>query len=67
MNGHEQLVQAPHSPGSPWHLLDASRFLGVSHRHLVRLIDAGKVKTIRFGRRVFLTDAEVKRLATKGI
>jgi excisionase family DNA binding protein len=53
--------------GSPWSLSEAAKFLGLSHRHLVRLIDAGKVKPIRFGRRVLIADAEVRRLATEGI
>jgi len=53
--------------GSPWPLPEAARFLGVSHRHLVRLIDAEKVKTIRFGRRVLIADAEIRRLASEGI
>ncbi|WP_020473413.1 helix-turn-helix domain-containing protein [Zavarzinella formosa] len=53
--------------GSPWPLHDAAKFLNVSHRHLIRLIDAGKVQTIRFGRRVLVADAEVRRLAECGV
>jgi excisionase family DNA binding protein len=53
--------------GSPWPLSDAAKYLGVSHRHLVRLIDAGKVKSIRLGRRVLIADAELQRVANEGI
>lgn len=53
--------------GSPWSLIDSARFLGLSHRGLVRLIDAGKVRPIRFGRRVLIADAEIRRLASEGI
>jgi excisionase family DNA binding protein len=53
--------------GSPWPLIEAARFLGISHRHLVRLIDGGKIQPIRLGRRVLLSDAEVRRIATQGI
>lgn len=52
--------------GSPWPFPDAARFLAVSLRHLTRLADANKVKTIRFGRRRMVADAEVKRLAAEG-
>lgn len=53
--------------GSPWPLTEAARFLNLSHRHLVRLIEADKVKVIRFGRRVLVADAEVQRLAAEGV
>jgi excisionase family DNA binding protein len=53
-------------PGSPWPLAVAAKFLGVSHRHLVRLIDAGKVKSIRLGRRVLIADVELRRVASEG-
>jgi excisionase family DNA binding protein len=52
--------------GGPWPIADAANFLCVSLRHLVRLADAQKVKTIRFGRRRMIPDAEVRRLATEG-
>jgi len=55
-----------HPAGSPWPLIDAARYLKVSHRHLVRLIDADKVKTIRFGRRRLIPAAELERLALEG-
>jgi excisionase family DNA binding protein len=53
-------------PGSPWPLDDAAAFLSVSARHLLRLADLGKVRTIRIGRRRLVPDAEVHRLAREG-
>ena len=56
----------PRSPGSPWPRPEAAKFLRVSIRHLIRLGDANKIKQIRFGRRVFIPDVEVQRLASQG-
>jgi excisionase family DNA binding protein len=53
-------------PGAPWDLTAAAKFLGLSPRHLVRLADAGKVASIRFGRRRMLADQEVRRVAAEG-
>ena len=53
--------------GAPWPLSDAARYLGVSHRHLVRLIDSGHVRPIRLGRRVLIADAELHRVASEGV
>jgi excisionase family DNA binding protein len=53
-------------PGAPWPLDQAAGFLGVSKRHLHRLIDCRKAKALRIGRRVLLADAEVRRLAEQG-
>lgn len=53
-------------PGSPWPVPEAARFLGVSERHLYRLIDANKVRSLRIGRRRLIPAAEVERLATRG-
>ena len=52
--------------GSPWPIPDAASFLSVSARHLHRLIDARKVKSILLGRRRLLPDSEVQRLAQEG-
>ena len=54
-------------PGQPWELEGAARFLRISSRHLRRLIDLGKVKCIRLGRRKFIPDGEVVRLANEGV
>lgn len=67
MSSNKDQSVVPRPTGSPWPLIDAARFLGVSHRHLVRLIDAEKVKSIRFGRRVLIADAELQRIASEGI
>lgn len=52
--------------GSPWPIPEAAAFLSVSARHLHRLIDARKVKSILLGRRRLLPDSEVQRLAQEG-
>jgi len=56
----------PHPPGSPWSIPDAALFLTVSTRHIHRLIDAGKVRSVRLGRRKLIPDSEVQRLAREG-
>ncbi|MDB5311553.1 MAG: Helix-turn-helix domain protein [Gemmataceae bacterium] len=53
-------------PGSPWPIPDAAAFLSISERHLHRLLDANKVKSVRLGRRRLIPDAEVQRLARDG-
>ena len=53
-------------PGSPWPIPDAAAFLTISQRHLHRLLDAGKVRSVRLGRRRLIPDAEVLRLAREG-
>jgi excisionase family DNA binding protein len=52
--------------GAPWPIADAAEYLSVSLRHLVRLSDANKVKTIKLGRRRMVPDDEIKRLAAEG-
>jgi excisionase family DNA binding protein len=54
------------APGGPWSVPDAAAFLGVSERHVYRLLDAGKVRSVRIGRRRLVPDAEVRRLAAHG-
>lgn len=53
-------------PGSPWPIPDAAEFLHVSARHLHRLLDANKVRSLRLGRRRLIPDDEVRRLAREG-
>jgi excisionase family DNA binding protein len=60
------LKDHPHVAGAPWPFADCASYLSVSLRHLIRLADANKVKTIRFGRRRLIPDSEVQRLATEG-
>ncbi len=52
--------------GSPWSMLDAAKFLGVSSKTLERRIKANEIKVIKFGRLVRIPDDEVRRLATNG-
>jgi excisionase family DNA binding protein len=52
--------------GSPWPIPAAAAYLSVSERHLWRLIDASRVRTIRLGRRVLVPDSEVRRVAAEG-
>lgn len=55
-----------HATGSPWPLREAATYLSISKRHLHRLIDARKVKSIVIGRRRLVPDDEVRRLAREG-
>ena len=57
----------PRSPaGPPLSIRDAARFLGISERHLHRLLDANKVRSVRIGRRRLIPAGEVGRLADRG-
>lgn len=58
--------QPARAPGSPWPITDAAQFLRVSTRHIHRLLDAGKVRSLRLGRRRLIPDTEVQRLAREG-
>jgi excisionase family DNA binding protein len=55
-----------HAAGAPWSIQDAATYLTISMRHLHRLLDAGRVRSVRIGRRVLIPDAEIKRLAEHG-
>ena len=61
-----QPPQPTRQPGSPWSISAAASFLAISSRHLIRLIDSRKVKSIVLGQRRLLPDAEVQRLAAEG-
>jgi excisionase family DNA binding protein len=52
--------------GSPWSIGDASAYLGVSPRHLIRLMERDAILSIRLGRRRLIPDKEVQRLANEG-
>jgi excisionase family DNA binding protein len=62
-----QLPPPNHPAGSPWPIPDAAAFLGISPRHLHRLIDAHKVKSIVLGRRRLVPDSELRRIAAEGV
>jgi excisionase family DNA binding protein len=53
----------PRQAGAPWPIGEAATFLSVSERHVHRLLDANKVRSVRLGRRRLIPDAEVQRLA----
>lgn len=52
---------------APRSVKDAAKYLGVSDRHLSRLVKEGKVKAARFGRRLLIPADEVARLAREGV
>ena len=54
-------------PGSPWSVAEAAKFLRISQRHLIRLFVGGKVASFTLGRRRFVADAEVRRVAEGGV
>ena len=53
--------------GSPWPLSEAASYLRISTRHLLRLIGDGRIKSIRIGRRAFVSDPEVTRISVEGV
>jgi hypothetical protein len=53
-------------PGQPWNMREAAKFLGISARTLEQLAKVGTVKTYHLGSRRFVTDAEVRRVASGG-
>lgn len=53
-------------PGAPWSCRDAAKFLGISQRHLHRMMDLGEIKEIRIGKRRLVPDTEVRKVATEG-
>jgi excisionase family DNA binding protein len=55
-----------HVAGAPWSIADAATYLGVSDRHLKRLISAGKIKQIQIGARKLIADSELRRIAEQG-
>ena len=61
-----ELIRPPRPPGAPWPIDEAASYLAISSRHLHRLLDANKVRSVRFGRRRLIPDAEVQRLAQEG-
>lgn len=53
-------------PGAPWSIHDAVRYLGISQRHLRRLVNKRSIGSFRLGRRVMIPDAELRRIAAEG-
>lgn len=67
----KNIFEEPSSPrrqeGAPWSIRDAAEYLGVSDRHLIRLIDDGKVKSFKLGRRRLIADSELRRISEGGV
>jgi len=57
---------ATRQPGAPWPIDDAAAHLGICSRHLRRLIDDNKIRSIRLGRRIMIPAAELERVANEG-
>jgi excisionase family DNA binding protein len=53
--------------GQPWTLDEAAAYLRVCRRHLVRLADDGRIRTIYVGRRRLVPYAELMRVAAEGV
>lgn len=62
----ENSVPTPRQAGAPWAFADAAKHLNISLRHLIRLADAGRVRSIKFSRRRLIPAAELERLASEG-
>ena len=56
----------PRPAGLPWSYRDAAAALGVCEATVARAARSGRVASIRVGRRVFLTDPELRRLQREG-
>jgi excisionase family DNA binding protein len=61
-----QTTESTRPAGAPWTIRDAAAYLGVSARHLARLIEMDRIRAIRIGRRVMISDAELRRVAQEG-
>ena len=61
-----QTKPSVHQPGAPWSIQEAAGYLQISQRHLIRLINDAKVTSFLLGRRRFISDSEIRRLANGG-
>jgi hypothetical protein len=66
LGGNQPVSGTARQPGAPWSLRDASEYLQVSPRHLARLVASEAIKSFKIGRRVFIADAELRRVAEHG-
>jgi hypothetical protein len=63
----KDVIEPPVSdPPPPWAMAAAAKHIGVSVRHLERLADGSKVKTIRIGGRRFVPHDEMVRICREG-
>lgn len=60
-------TETTRAPGKPWALDDLAEYLGLSRKTLERAAREGRLKTIRFGARVMVPDAEAKRVSEEGL
>jgi excisionase family DNA binding protein len=62
----EKPVPTIRPAGAPWNFVQAAKYLNISLRTLIRLADANRVRSIRYGRRRLIPAAELERLASEG-
>lgn len=63
----EAVSQPDRQAGQPWSLIDAAGFLGVSKRTIEKLVQDGRLKTIKVLGRRLVPDIELRRIAECGI
>ena len=56
-----------HRPNPPWPIPEFAKFLRCSERHVWRMIEGGKIRAIRIGRRVYIPHDEAVRVASHGV
>jgi excisionase family DNA binding protein len=52
--------------GKPWSYREAAQALGVCEVTVARAARGGRIKSLRVGSRVFVPDAELRRLQVEG-
>ena len=60
--GESANLAAGRQPLQPWRVPKAAEFLGVSERHLWRLIAGKKIRAIHLGRTTLIPAAEMDRI-----
>ena len=53
-------------PGSPWTIAEAATFLKVCRATVERACRAKRIRATRFGRRVAISDDELRRVVAEG-
>ena len=53
-------------PGRPWSYAEAAEFLGVCTATVARACRDARIKSVAFGRRRLIPDAELHRVASQG-
>lgn len=57
---------AARRPGSPWSIAEAAEHLGLCRATVERAARANRIKATRFGRRVVISDDELRRVVAEG-